>query len=507
MNRTYLQYYFLGLSFFLIPFLEFINKNYFVIDKNIASVLFHIFLSLFIFFILLNFLFNKIHFFYNGFYIFFLSFCFFISFKFLDLKNYINIFTNFGFFISFTILLILYFTLFLIISRNKFNSFFIFFGIFLLIYNFFILYSLINQKFDQVQSYSKKNAIFSSMIDNFPHNKENIYYFILDGMTSIDYVKKSFPDINEIVINDHINHLISKDFIIHEDSISNYNNTYLSFSALMQLDYTVTDSSDKYFDRNNFWPYLLSKPDNKPNLISILEEHNIGFKWYGNITASCKNYSFNKDFCPEKSVSNFFYVFNSFFYQTPLITFLRKFFPKFMLAGYGDNIDSVGNFLNDYKNLELLNKKFYLIHHLAPHPPYIHNADCSLKYNSSSNVIDEGYNGYKESYLCALKKIDQAVKTIIENDPKSLVVFTADHGWILKNENNINKDLLKFNIYNSLKIHDKCKKFVKDKMDTISTIRIVLGCNINKIPTLTDRKSYIGYQENNINFGKVLKAF
>ena len=310
MNRTYLQYYFLSLLFFLIPFLEFINKNYFVIDKNIASVLFHIFLSLFIFFIFLNFLFNKIHFFYNGFYIFFLSFCFFISFKFLDLKNYINIFSNFGFLISFAILLILYFTLFLIISRNKFNSFFIFFGIFLLIYNFFILYSLLNKKFDQVQSYSKKNAVFSSMIDNFPHNKENIYYFILDGMTSIDYLKKSFPDINETAINNHINNLKSKDFIVHEDSISNYNNTYLSFSALLELDYTVTDSSAKYFDRNNFWPYLLSKPDKKPNLISILEEHNIGFKWYGNITASCKNYSFNKDFCPEKSVSNFFYVFN-----------------------------------------------------------------------------------------------------------------------------------------------------------------------------------------------------
>ena len=78
---------------------------------------------------------------------------------------------------------------------------------------------------------------------------------------------------------------------------------------------------------------------------------------------------------------------------------------------------------------------------------------------------------------------------------------------LLMSSNNINKDLLKFNIYNSLKIHDKCKKFVKDKMDTISTIRVVLGCNINKIPTLADRKSYIGYQENNINFGKVLKAF
>lgn len=501
------KFYLLSIIFYLIPFLEFININYSVLDKSTISILFYIFLSLFLFLILLNFLLNKIKFFYNGFYIFFFSFCFFISFKFLDLKNFINNFSSFSFYISFTILIIFYFIIFFFISRNRFNTFFILFSLFLFIYNVFILYSLQNKSFNHQQSYIKNNNFFLETENISSVNKENIYYFILDGMTSINYFKKTFPEINEKEIDKHINYLKSKNFLVHEDSISNYNTTYLSFATLMELDYTVTDSSDKYFDRKNFWPYLLSRPNKKPALISILQENNIGFKWYGNITASCKNYAFNKDFCPEESVSNSFYVFNSFFNKTPLITILRKFFPKFMLAGYGDNIDAINNFLKDYKNLDLLNKKFYLIHHLAPHPPYIHNADCSFKYKSSSNVADEDYSGYKDSYLCVLKKIDHAVRTIIENDPKSLVVFTADHGWILKNENKINKDLLKFNIYNSLKIHNECKKFVKEKMDTISTIRVVLGCNINKIPVVTDRRSYIGFQENNINFGKVLKAF
>lgn len=68
---VFLKFYLLSIIFYLIPFLEFININYSVLDKSTTSVLFYIFLSLFLFLILLNFLLNKIKFFYNGFYIFF----------------------------------------------------------------------------------------------------------------------------------------------------------------------------------------------------------------------------------------------------------------------------------------------------------------------------------------------------------------------------------------------------------------------------------------------------
>ena len=69
-------------------------------------------------------------------------------------------------------------------------------------------------------------------------------------------------------------------------------------AALLLLDYPVTETSDKYYDRVNFWPYLLNNPNKKPRLISILEKNNMSFKWYGNITASCKNYSYNKKILP-----------------------------------------------------------------------------------------------------------------------------------------------------------------------------------------------------------------
>ncbi len=509
MTKIFYNNYTLSILFLSIPFLEFINTNFHLLDESISFVLLLIFLSIMIIFSSINFILSRIKYFDSGFYLLFLSTAFIISFNFLDLKNSISNFSQHSFYISIIILLISYLFLFFLINKKKFKIFFFFFVYFSLIYHLFISYSLISEnKISSQSSNTKDNHIFSEPINNNLNSKQNIYYFILDGMTSLKYFRKSFPKNENAILNNYIDFIKSKKFVVHDDTISNYNSTYLSMAALLLLDYPVTETSDKYYDRVNFWPYLLNNPNKKPRLISILEKNNMSFKWYGNITASCKNYSYNKRFCPDESVSNFFYVFNSFFKKTPLITFLRKFFPKLMLAGYGDNIDAINNFLNDFDNLKITDKKFYLIHHLAPHAPYIHNPDCSLKNESTGFISDKGFKGYEDAYICALKRINQAIQKILNKDPNSFIVFTADHGWILENENNIkNKEMLRFEIFNAFKIKEDCNKFVSEKIDSISTIRLVLGCNINRKPIFTNRRSYLSYQEINENFGKVFRAF
>ena len=151
----------------------------------------------------------------------------------------------------------------------------------------------------------------------------------MDGMTSLEHASK----ILKINYTDHKGYLEKNDFNI-VPSRSNYNTTYLSLASIIQLDYVVRPTSPKYYDRSNFWPYLLSKINNKPNLINLLEKNNYKFQWYGNMTASCKNYSYNKDFCSSKEFNSTYYVFNSFYANTPLITILRKFLPKLMLNFY-----------------------------------------------------------------------------------------------------------------------------------------------------------------------------
>ena len=48
-------------------------------------------------------------------------------------------------------------------------------------------------------------------------------------------------------------------------------------------------------------------------VINILEENNYEFKWFGNMTASCKNYAYDKNFCSTTELNSTYYVFNSFF--------------------------------------------------------------------------------------------------------------------------------------------------------------------------------------------------
>ena len=58
---------------------------------------------------------------------------------------------------------------------------------------------------------------------------------------------------------------------------------------------------------------------------------------------------------------------------------------------------------------------------------YIHNSDCSLKNESTGFIADKGFKG-EDAYICALKRINQAIQKILNKDPNSFIVFTADHG-------------------------------------------------------------------------------
>ena len=338
----------------------------------------------------------------------------------------------------------------------------------------------------------------------------------MDGMTSLDYAKEKLG----IDYTKHKNFLIKNNFEI-VPSKSNYNTTYLSLASILQLNYVVNPSSPRYHDRNNFWPYILSNKENKPNLIKILEKYGYNFRWYGNITASCKNYSYNKNFCSSSEIQSNYYVFNTFYLSTPIITILRKFFPDTMLNFYGDKIDSLSNFLNDDDKFSKNNKSlFTFIHHLSPHPPYIYNSDCSLKKNINTSISSNEIDGYKDSYLCSLKRIEQFVDYLSKYDSTALIVITADHGWILEksNSNQINEIINgtagseiiknsmreKSKIYNSIKINKECKESLPKNLDNINSIRLILGCAINKRAKLLDSKTFYGFQEENKkDYGKV----
>ena len=493
---------FLIIFLFILPLLTFIYKNIKLMEINIISNLILINFVFFISLLIISFIFKKLlkkDSYFNYLIFFLLSYN--TLFYFENIKIYFLNYTSLASYIS--LLVILGFIL--IIYKNFkikiFNNFIkIYFFLSNIILITLITFSIINKndfKNDKVKSEILDNKkIFESS-----YAKPNIYLVIMDGMTSLKYANEFL----KIDYTFHKNFLLKNNFDYY-DTFSNYNTTYLTMATILQMDYVVKPNDDRYFDRNNFWPYLLGKKEKKPNLIKILERNNFDFKWYGNITASCKNYANNKNYCSEDEINSTFYVFNSFYSNTPIITILRKFFPKIMLSYYGDKVDAINNFINSKK---IYDNSFTLIHHLSPHPPYIYNPDCSIKKKLRSSVTTLDSDGYKDAYLCALKKIEDLIHYLNKFDPGAHILITADHGWNIneKHSNNkIEKIREKAKIYSSIKVNEACQIHKPQNFDTVNSIRYLVGCSFNLKPKFLESEIFYGFQEEDKeNFGKVYK--
>lgn len=503
--KIYLKNFFTTVALFLLPVINFIQYNFNLIDINILSNLFFINLICYSLILILSYLtslFSVKKIFFSSFV--YLTLIYNIIFYFEKIKLFYLNYTSIAFYLSIITILILS-LLILKIFKNKiiYRFIIIYFSLSYLSFIFFIFLFNSHNDRDIANFDNNKAQIFKEeKIINDTKDEKNIYVIIMDGMTSLDYANK----ILNINSKRHLQFLNKKNYDYY-DSRSNYNTTYLTMAAILQLDYVVKPNSSRYFDRYNFWPYLLGKKEKDTNLIKILKDNNYNFKWFGNITASCKNYSYDKNFCPPNEVNSTYYVFNSFFSSTPIITILRKFFPKVMLGYYGNKVDAISNFT---KLNKIYKKNFTLIHHLSPHPPYIHNADCSIKKQTNTSITSEDSFGYKDSYLCSLKKIEELIEFLDKKDPGALVMISADHGWNINrnmsNDDEYEKIKEKTIIYNSIKIDEKCKKEMPEFFDNINSMRLIIGCAINKKPIFTKSEIFYGYQEENKEkFGKIYK--
>ena len=71
---------------------------------------------------------------------------------------------------------------------------------------------------------------------------------------------------------------------------------------------------------------------------------------------------------------------------------------------------------------------------MSPHWPFSLNADCSKRpYNEWAQILNQ-HEGYKASYLCMLNEINLFIDFINQNDPDSVVVIQADHGWVIRDK-------------------------------------------------------------------------
>ena len=349
-------------------------------------------------------------------------------------------------------------------------------------------------------------------------NTKNIYYVIVDEMTSINEFNSLFGAklTKEELIND------SEEFIYFDD-YSSFNTTTLTIASIFHLDRIVKvgDDVSKYNHSKILFPKNLSKNNlitsQEPRLVRLLNNINYNFKWVGNNWGNCKN--INKDLCLNTKLSqkkNFdlinLYILNSFFKPTPFEVILLKvidiFQPEsnYILGNDFIENDAINKFLSFNFKPKSDQRYFFFIHHMMPHSPYIFNSDCTYD-GSLKNNVPEKLNGYKNNFFCTILRINQFLDFIKKNDPEAIVVIQGDHGFRNDKTFTSKNDTRKFKIFNFLKLSRECNENLENqnKLGNINSIRVALNCALNIDLKLIDNYPVLSNKINK-NFGVVEKA-
>lgn len=517
--------FFLIFLVFLFPLLNFLGNNiYQLTQANVYQISYYN-LALFFVFCLFSFIISRLTKKNTLSILTMLVVAFWISFQFENFKDLFNKITV-SFSTEFSILTLIFIILiFLRLFLNYKQNFIRFFIIFFIIQYSFLLTQIYKNYFyneNELSLIGDNILEFDQNYINKIKNKKNrnIYYLILDEMTSIKEFKimygNKYEEINKIYELDDFHYL---------DDYSSFNLTTLTLASILNLNRIVEvgENISNYNHNKILFPKNLSKVNFKtyehPNLLKLLEKINYQFIWIGNNWAKC--YDYNEDLCLKQNSKNKeanlinninLVLINIFLKTTPFDIIIRKTTQllnnkvKFNLSGndFEEN-DAIKKLMRSKFKINKNKNYFFLIHHFSPHKPYIYDSNCNYD-GSLKTTLKDDLDGYKNNYLCALNKIDQFLKFIKTTDEDAILVIQGDHGF--KNDDNLitKIDKNKFKIFNLIKTNKDCKNDYKAKkfLGNINSVRVALSCAIDEeIPLIENYPVYSNKM--NKKFGIVKK--
>lgn len=390
--------------------------------------------------------------------------------------------------------LIIYFFL-IKLSKNKLDFLvrFIFIFIILQTANFSINFYKVQGKTIEITNQSLKDSLTTFNIQSLKNNpkNENIYFIILDGMMSLDSAMKLNIIKNK---NKIIQDLNKNGMQYNKNFFSNYDQTYLSISALLQGSYPVTNNSDRYTSRRSFFPPLITNQNKDNDFFKILRKTNKKFFWLGNSWAGCINNIYIN--CID---SNHFTKLVS---RTMLFYYDSIFVYIFNYILDTDQTYSAIEFFNDF-NLPKSNNSIYLIHVMSPHPPFFFDKNCKIDLKSDTIKKNSEVENYTYAYNCLM---DIIMKWSRDTNDSMIFIF-GDHGWSFNRDymdkNKVDSYENRFKAFFSYKAPARCKG-IEAPNSIVNIMRFALICSGNKeVEYLQDFK-FKTFPEKNPNYGKVI---
>lgn len=483
-----LTFYLLIIGLSLIPWMEFINSNYKELN-NIVNDNFIYLIILYLSFVTLAYFLIKIIFKKktNLYHVSILGISIWVFFQFNLIKSILfSLFAgtyiwHFSSELSLFLILSLILLFFILNNKNQGRYFIIFFLIFNFIYLNIILFPKLNSFYvdNKIKIQEKKSIKSSAQI----LKKPNVYFFLVDAMKPLN----NFEDFYNVRLNDFKKLLKEYGYINYHNSKNSYKWTEPSMTAFFSLEeniYTEETKNLKKKDRklkshiNKTFPTLLKKNYN-PKLLKEFNELGYDFKWIGNYSQNCSQTNYR--YCLNKKKKNYIdlYTLQAFLNKSPIIQILDnllqlQFFQNHfdIKILHSDAIWEIDNFIISNKSyITEIGPTFYFIHEMEAHEPFFVDSECLNKRFPGNYNLD----GYKNSYLCVVKKISKVIKTIDKFDPSSIVIFQSDHNWRMstKSESEFGD---RDNIFSLIKNNTICRKKIPDNPNNLNTITYFIDC-------------------------------
>ncbi|KAA3637084.1 MAG: hypothetical protein DWP97_01480 [Calditrichaeota bacterium] len=325
----------------------------------------------------------------------------------------------------------------------------------------------------ELEEQAEKVEILKTIEGDFP----DIYFFVLDGYARADVLRDYYQYDN----SEFLSFLRDNNFYLADSSTSNYAQTLLSVAATLNLNY-IPEIGDFYHLSHDRMPLAKKLWDNK--FFTMLKERGYEIISYATGLNYTEFVDADKFLSPNISLSQYQNILLS-YTPIPYLFDLEK--SQYDL--HRDRIlyafDNLADAASDKK------PSFVFIHVIAPHPPFVFDAqgrpiEADRTYSITDGTgfmqhggsVDEYIQQYRDQLAYISKLTQKAINDIFESydDNKPIIVIQGDHGpgsqthWNLVEQTDMHE---RFSILNAVYTPDNKSGKFYHSMTPINTFRII----------------------------------
>lgn len=311
--------------------------------------------------------------------------------------------------------------------------------------------------------------------------RPNIYYVVLDGYARADVVE----EVTGFSIAPFLRELEARGFDVGDAARANYPLTYLSLASTLDMAYLV-DESDEVTSRTPFYERLRGHNAT----VGFLTDQGYRYVhvepsgWSGNVCSGLE------DTCIGD--------------PGPLNETERGLLRKTPLGGLVDRIVSAqelharqtdpARLVRAHLSRSPAQPHFVFAHVMAPHPPFLREADCTLRPSGIDLTRWSDPGHYADAVSCLNRQLLAAIDLVLAEDPEALIVLQGDHGSAFGVDFGAASGVdQRLRILSAARLPDGCGA-MPDDVTSVNTFRVVLACLRGEAPELLeDRFYWVGY--------------